>query len=355
VSFLWPVFLLALLAVPLLAGLYIWQLRRRKPVGGRFSSLSLIRAAGPSSSRFRRHLPVVLFLAGLAGLAIAVARPVAIVDVPTGQRTVILSLDVSRSMCSTDIQPNRLLAAEDAASQFIQREGSHSQIGIVAFSGFGELIQAPTSDQEVLLDAIDSLTTGQRTAIGSGILEAIDAIADVDPSVPRSVTDGSGGTEPAPVPKGAYAAGIIVLLTDGVSNAGPLPLDAAQQAADRGIRVYTIGFGTSSGGGLANCGQQFIGREPGGGGGFGGGGGGGGGGGFRRGIDEDTLRDVADLTGGKYYSAESAGELASVFADLPTNLIVKHDVVEIGAFFVAAAVVLAGAGLLLSRLWRPLP
>jgi Ca-activated chloride channel family protein len=351
VTFLWPILLLVLLAVPLLGGLYVWQLRRRKPVGGRFSSLSLIRAASPSSSRLRRHLPVLLFLGGVAGLGLAVARPVAIVDVPTGQRTIILTMDVSRSMCSTDIQPSRLIAAEDAASQFIQREGGRSQIGLVAFSGFGELIQAPTSDQEVLLDAVSSLTTGQRTAIGSGILEAIDAIADVDPSVPRSVTDTSGGTEPAPVPKGAYAAGIIVVLTDGVSNAGPLPLDAAQQAADRGIRVYTIGFGTSSGGGLANCGQQFIGREPGGGGGFGGGGGGG----FRRGIDEDTLKQVADLTGGKYYSAESAGELQSVFADLPTNLIVKHDVVEIGAFFVAAAVVLAGAGLLLARLWRPLP
>jgi Ca-activated chloride channel family protein len=353
VSFLWPILLIALLAVPLLAGLYVWQLRRRRPVGGRFSSLSLIRAASPSSSRLRRHLPVLLFLGGLAGLGIAVARPVAIVDVPTGQRTIILSMDVSRSMCSTDIQPSRLLAAEDAAAQFIQKEGGSSQIGIVAFSGFGELVQAPTNDQEVLLDAVNSLTTGQRTAIGSGILESIDAIADVDPSVPRSVTDSSGGTEPAPVPKGAYAAGIIVLLTDGVSNAGPLPLDAAQQAADRGIRVYTIGFGTSGGGGLANCGQQFIGREPGGGGGFGGGGGGGGG--FRRGIDEDTLRQIADLTGGKYYSAESAGELQSVFNELPTNLIVKHDVIEIGAFFVAAAVLLAGAGLLLARLWRPLP
>jgi len=160
--------------------------------------------------------------------------------------------------------------------------------------------------------------------------------------------------EPAPVPKGAYAGGIIVVLTDGVSNAGPAPIDAAQQAADRGIRVYTIGFGTSSGGEFTACPQQFVGREPGGFGGFGGGFGGGGGN-FRRGIDEETLKQVADLTGGIYYPAESSGDLARVFADLPTNLITKHEVVEVSAIAVAAAVLFAAGALLLARMWRPLP
>jgi Ca-activated chloride channel family protein len=167
------------------------------------------------------------------------------------------------------------------------------------------------------------------------------------------------------VPKGAYAPDIVVVLTDGVSNAGPEPLDAAKQAADRGVRVYTIGFGTAEGGGRSpSCAPQFIGREPqgqqfggfgGGGGGFGGGGGGFGGGGFRRGIDEDTLKQVAATTGGAYYPAESADELLKVFESLPMSLIVRHEVAELSVGFVAAGALLAGLALLLGRAWRPLP
>jgi Ca-activated chloride channel family protein len=277
-----------------------------------------------------------------------------IVAVPTGQTTVILAMDVSRSMCSTDVAPNRLLAAETAASAFVQRQGSTTQIGIVAFAGFGELIQPPTSDQEVLLDAIQGLSTGRRTAIGSAILESIDAIAEIDTSVAQSVTEGSGGVAPQPVPKGAYAPHIIVLLTDGVSNAGPEPVEAAQQAADRGVRIYTIGFGTSNPPpSLPVCGAQYIGREPGDNG-FGGGAGFGGGP-FRRGIDEDTLKQVAEMTGGTYSSAESSNELQKVFAELPTSLILKNEVTEVSVFFVAAGVVLLGLAFLLSQAWRPLP
>ena len=244
-------------------------------------------------------------------------------------------MDVSGSMCSTDIAPSRLQAAEAAATQFIESQGSGTQIGIVAFGGFAEVIQAPTTDQQLLLDAIRSLTTGRRTAVGSGILAAIDAIAEIDPNVARSWTDGLARPAAGPGAQGAYAPDIIVVLTDGASNAGLLPIDAAQQAADRGVRVYTIGFGTANGGGAdPACAQFLIGREPpgGGGGGFGGGfgGGGGQGGGFRRGIDEDTLKQVADLTGGEYYPAESAEQLESVFQGLPTNLITKHEVLEIG-------------------------
>ena len=146
----------------------------------------------------------------------------------------------------TDIEPNRLLAAEAAALSFIQRQGANTQIGLVAFAGFAELIQPPTSDQEVLQDAVESLFTGRRTAIGSGILEALDAIAEIDPNIAPSETGKATDVKPTPVPKGAYAPHIIVLLTDGVSNAGPQPTDAAQQAVDRGIRVYTIGFGTAN-------------------------------------------------------------------------------------------------------------
>jgi Ca-activated chloride channel family protein len=289
---------------------------------------------------------------------IALSRPVSIVAVPTGQVTVMLAMDVSRSMCATDVEPNRLLAAEAAAISFIQRQGGNTQIGLVAFAGFAELIQPPTSDQEVLQDAVESLLTGRRTAIGSGILEAIDAIAEIDPNIAPSETGATTDIKPTPVPKGAYAPDIIVVLTDGVSNAGPQPLDAAQQAADRGIRVYTIGFGTAENVSLPSCypgREPFDGSRPNGGGQFGGGQFGGGQyGGFRRGIDEETLKQVADMTGGKYYSAESAGELHEVFQSLPLHLITRHETSEISVIFAALGALLAALAIMLSMLWQPL-
>ena len=353
-TFLWPGLLVLLGLLPLLVGVYVWSLRRRRPTGARYSSLSLVRDASPGSSRLRRHLPFALFTLAVGGLVVALARPVAVVAVPTNQTTILLTIDVSRSMCSSDIPPSRLQAAEAAAASFIQRQGSMTQIGIVAFSGFAELVQPPTTDEEVLLDALQSLTTGRRTAIGSGILEAIDAIAEIDPTVAPAEIDGRPGVAPTPVPHGVYAPDIIVLLTDGVANAGPLPIDAAQQAADRGLRVYTIGFGTADGGSFdPECAPQFVGREPPVG--VPGGGGGQGPGGFRRGIDEQTLSQVAELTGGTYYPAESADQLERVFDGLPTSLIVRHEAVEIGVIFVAVATVIAALALLLGRAWRPLP
>ncbi|MCA0453540.1 MAG: VWA domain-containing protein [Chloroflexi bacterium] len=348
---LWPGFLLLLLLIPLSVAGYIWVLRRRKRFTVRFSSLSLIRAALPRYSRLRRHLPFALLLAAFASLIFALVRPVTVVAVPTNQTTIMLAIDVSRSMCSTDIQPSRLIAAENAAISFIEGQKYTTHIGIVAFSGFAELIHTPTTDKQALRDAIHSLRTGRRTGIGSGILESIDAIAEIDPSVAPSVNEFSSALPPEPVPNGAFAPSIIVLLTDGASNVGILPVDAAQQALDRGIRVYTIGFGTAQGSEFPNCGDQFMGREP-----FGGGQqfGNGPGGNFRRGIDEETLKQIADMTGGIYYSAESGSELQSVFQSLPTNLIVKHDVMEISVGFIAIGVLLAMSAVVLSMLWHPI-
>lgn len=356
-GFLWPGLLILLGLLPLLVLLYVLGQRRRRPSGVRYSSLVLIREALPRSSFVRRHLPFALFALALAGLAVALARPVVIASVPTNQTTIVLAIDVSGSMCSTDIPPSRIQAAEAAATQFIQSQGPSTQIGIVAFSGFAEIIQAPTTDRQMLLDALNSLTTGRRTAVGSGILDAIDAISEIDPAVAKSQTDTTPGLPPTPVPKGAYVPEIIVLLTDGASNAGPLPIDAAQQATDRGVRVYTIGFGTADPGPMdPACAPNLVGREPFiGGQGFGGGTGGGGQGGFRRGIDEATLKQVAELTDGAYYPAESAEQLQGVFQGLPTNLITKHEVLEIGVGFVAFSALSAGLALLLGRAWRPLP
>jgi Ca-activated chloride channel family protein len=345
-DWLWPGFLLLLGLIPLLVGAYIWVLRRRRRSALRYSSLVLVRQALPRRSRLRRHLPFALFLLTLATLVIALSRPVTVVSVPAGQANIILAMDVSRSMCSTDIEPNRLEAAKAAAMSFIQRQVSSTQIGIVAFAGYAESIQSPTSDQEILEDVVMSLITGRRTAIGSAIQRSLSAIAEIDQSVAPLETGTSLDIEPTPVPTGAYAPSIIVLLTDGASNQGPSPLEAAQQAADRGVRVYTIGFGTEEGG-VMDCGPGFP-R----GGWFGGGSGSTR---FRRGIDEPTLIQIADMTGGTYYSAESAGELQEVFRSLPTYLITKHETTEVSVGFIAIGALLAALAIVLAAVWHPLP
>jgi Ca-activated chloride channel family protein len=357
----WPGLLFLLGLIPLLIILYVLILRRRRRFAVRYSSLSLIREALPDRSGLRRHLPFALFLIALASLIVAVGRPISIISVPTDQTTIILTLDVSGSMCQTDINPSRLRAAEAAAIAFINNQKANTSIGVVAFSGFAAVVQPPTTDSEVLQTAIESLITGRRTAIGSGLLKAIDAIAEIDPNVAKSVITDTIG--PTPVLPGAYVPDIIILLTDGANNAGPEPIEAAQQAADRGVRVYTIGFGTELGGPFnPACRVQFMGGT----GQFGGGqfrgdpfggqfGGGGPGGGFRRGIDEATLKQVAEITGGEYYSAESATELQNVFQNLPTYLITKHEVTEISFIFVAIGALLVMLALALALIWHPLP
>ncbi|MGB8646945.1 MAG: VWA domain-containing protein [Anaerolineae bacterium] len=355
---LWPWFIFLLLVIPLLIGGYILLQRRRRRYVIHFSSLTLIRPARPQSN-LRRHLPPALLLAALAVMIVALSRPVSVVSVPTVQTTILLAIDVSGSMRSTDVQPSRIEAAENAALNFINHQKFTTQIGIVAFSGNAELVQAPTTDRDKLTAAIRRLTLGRFTAIGSGILRSIDAIAEIDPTVAPSInSDAPPAVTPTPVVPGAYAPDIIVLLTDGVSNAGPLPVDAAQQAADRGVRVYTIAFGTENG--------QFVDPQQGpgqfgGGGGrqFGGGrqqggNGGGGFGRFRAGIDVATLQKVSDMTGGSFYTAESADQLEKVFSSLPLYLVTKHEVMELTVGFTAAGVVLAVAALVLSMLWNPM-
>jgi Ca-activated chloride channel family protein len=293
----------------------------------------------------------MLFLSGLISLLTALARPVSVLSVPAGQTTIVLAMDVSRSMCSTDIEPNRLVAAKAAALSFVENQDPNAQIGLVAFSGFAELVQPPTNDQEALGAAIKSLLTGRRTAIGSGILKALEAVAEADETIAPPDTSGVDTFSVTPVPAGVYAPAIIVLLTDGASNSGPIPQEVAAQAAARGVRVYAIGFGTEQGAEFSSCGQRNYGFEP-----FGGGFGfGGGGGGFRRGIDEETLIEVAEMTGAEYFSAESAGELEQVFRELPTSTLMKTETTEVTGLLVVLAAIFVALALMLSLLWHPLP
>lgn len=328
--FLWPWSFAALAVIPLLILLFVWRQRRRRRFAVRYSSLSLVRAALPAQSRLRRYLPMALLFLALASLAVALARPVMTTRVPTSRATIMLAIDVSGSMRQSDIQPSRLLAAEQAALRFIDRQKSSYQIGLVAFSNFAELVQEPTTDGEKLTKAIRLLTLGRRTAIGEGIVTALETIIDYDKN---------GGIPVLPVPQGEYRSDIVVLLTDGVSNSGIDPLEAAGQARDNQVRVYTIGYGTKNG---------TMGR-------FRGGGRSNGPFGMNFGIDEKALQDIAAMTGGKYYTANSADELQHVFDNLPTALITREQTMELSVIFAAFAALLVSSGVLLSQLWRPLP
>jgi Ca-activated chloride channel family protein len=373
-SFATPLALASLVLVPLLLGGYLWLLRRRRKQAVKFSNVALIRQALPRHSRWRRHVPIGFFLAALAALGIASARPSIAQDVPLSRTSIILTLDVSGSMCATDVVPNRLTAAQEAAKEFVKNQVAGTRIGVIAFANFAQLLVPATTDKKALTDAIDNLTTSRGTVIGAATLAAVDAIASVNPDVAPIPPDveaqadqggfGPGGpsasttppdTTPAPVPPGGYEPDIIVLLTDGANTRGISPVEAAQQAAQRRVRVYTIGFGTDHPTDLV-CSAEQLGAGGFGGGGFGGGGfgGGPGGGGGRNFLvrDETTLKAVAAATGGTYYQAEDAEQLTSVFAKLPSDIQHQHEEREISVWFVLAGAVFVIAAFGLSLAWN---
>lgn len=360
----WSWALLGLVLLPLLILGYVLLQRRKRKYAVRYASLSLIREAMPRRSTWRRHLPFALLLASLAALVLAAARPQATVGVPKGSTSIILALDVSRSMCATDVDPNRLEVAQEAARDFVKDQPSGTRIGIVAFAGVAQIVVAPTDDQEVLIEAIDGLTTSIGTAIGSSILESLDALAEVNPEIAPSTLDLSPTAAPSanPGPRG-FVPDIVVLLTDGANTRGISPLVAAGQAADRRVRVYTIGFGTTNPVSLVCTAKQLGGEAFGGQ--FGslpGDPGAGGPGGAPQGIpgqflviDEPTLRSIADITGGEYYRAENADQLVDVFDDLPSRVVEQKEEREITVYFVGAGAILALTAIGLSLRWNRTP
>jgi Ca-activated chloride channel family protein len=362
-TLLWPYLLLLLLLIPLLVVVYVWMLRRKRKFAVRFASLSLVREALPKRSRWRQHLPFALFLLGLVGLIVAMTRPQAVVEVPLSRTSIILALDVSRSMCATDVDPNRLTVAQDAARAFIEDQSDGTQIGIVAFAGFAELIVPPTTDKDLLINTLDNISTAIGTVIGNATLKSIDALAAVNPDVLPSGVDLSTEIDRDSVwNSGEYVPDIIVLLTDGAASGGVDPIQAAAQAADRRVRVYTIGFGTTDPGAMVcsrtQLGSDVFGNQFGGGGGFGGNFGGGGfGGGIRRFllIDEPTLQTIAETTGGEYYRAEDADQLLDVFLNLPTQIVLQEEHLEISVFFAAFGTLLATVAVGLSLWWNRYP
>ncbi|MFD0657842.1 vWA domain-containing protein [Thermocatellispora tengchongensis] len=286
-------------------------------------------------------------MTGLALLAVGAARPQASVPVPTTSATILLALDTSGSMCSTDVDPNRITAAKKAAAEFIESQRGGPRIGLVTFAGTAGLLVPPTDDTDSLIEALDNLTVARGTAIGQAMLASIDAIAEVDPSVaPTGATptrDGEG-----------YAGAAIIVLTDGANTQGVDPQTAAQEAALRRVRVFTIGFGTRNPAPMVCDNSQFDG-------GYGGWGGFGGRGRFDGGrnirdIDEPALKRIAQTTGGSYHRAENADQLQGALDALPGSLTVVHQRVDTAAAFAAGGAMLITAALSLSLWWnRPRP
>jgi Ca-activated chloride channel family protein len=341
-TFNWPWALLSLLIIPIVAGA-VWLLRRRRRRSAvRVTSIALIRAALPDRSRWTRLIPTLLLLLGFAALGVGAARPQATVPVPSDSATIMLAMDVSGSMCSTDVEPNRLTVAQQAAVTFIKSQHGQRKLGLVAFAGVAGLQVPPTTDKDALIEAIDNFTTARGTAIGSAILSSIDAIAAINPTVaPTGV-----GAESAR--RSGYAPDVIVVLTDGANTQGVEPADAAEEAAVRGVRVFTIGFGTTTPSRMACTGQQagsWAGGGP-------GGGFGGRGGRNPRIIDEPSLQAVADITGGQYYKAESADQLQLALSDLPSQVTVAQKRIDIASWFAAAGGLVVAVAVGLSLWWN---
>jgi Ca-activated chloride channel homolog len=329
-SFIWPAMLVLLLAIPLGVALYLRLQRRRQRLIASYGSLGLMQGALGRPLGARRHIPPALFLAGLMFLLVGLARPQAVVSLPRAEGTVILAFDVSGSMAAEDLKPTRMEAAKTVAREFVQRQPRTIQMGVVAFSESGLMVQAPTNEQEQVLATINRLSPQRGTSVGQGILSALNTIAldsEQPPSLYTNLTPGPAAT-PTPVPKGTYTSAVIVLLTDGENNVSPDPLAAAQAAADRGVRIYTIGIGSAAGIPLHINGFNVYTR-----------------------LDEGTLQGIAQITDGAYYNAESQEDLRAIYENLDLQLVIKPEEMEVTSLFAGIGVLLLLIGGVCSLLW----
>jgi len=342
-NFLWPEALVLLVVLPLLIVLYVWLLGRRKKTALRYASLSLVRDAMGAGQRVRRHVPPALFLLALVAMLVAVARPTAVVTLPTQHDLVVLAIDISRSMLAEDVKPNRMVAAQEAARSFVAEQPRSTRIAIVSFAGTAQLVQPPTQNREDLIAAIDRFQLQRATAIGSAIVVSLATIfpdAGIDlatvgarkPGMPQSLDQPQTGPNAKPpfkpVPPGSYGSAAIILLTDGQTTTGIDPIEAAKVAAERGVRIFTVGIGTVDGEILRTEGWSMRVR-----------------------LDEETLKKVSEMTRGDYYYAGTAMDLRKVYEKLNATLVFEKRETEITALFTAAAAVLAVLAGLLSVLW----
>ena len=344
--FLWPEFLWLLMLLPLLVLLYVWLLRRKKKMALRYASLSIVREAMGKGQSIKRHIPPLLFLLSLAAMLVASSRPFAVITLPSDQQTIMLAMDVSGSMRATDVKPNRLVASQDAAKAFLADLPRNIRVGIVAFAGTASVVQPPTLSREDLVAAIDKFQLQRGTAIGNGIVVSLAELfpdAGIDIASMQTGRDrqrgvaidqppilGKDGKEKkpfVPVAPGSYASAAIILLTDGQRTTGVDSMDAAKAAADRGVRIYTVGVGTVDG--------ETIGFE---------------GWSMRVKLDEETLKGIARNTQAEYFYAGTAADLKKVYESLSSRLTVVKKETEISGLLalVAAAFALLSAGLSLA-------
>ena len=352
-TFLFTPALWLLLAVPPLVAAYIFVARRREKNAFRF--LPLMTGGRPGRPGWRRHLPPALLLLALITLILASARPAATITLAARRGTIILAMDVSGSMRADDVHPTRITAAQIAAKAFVKDRPAKVKIGIVAFSGAAFLVQPPTDDNVALNQAIDSLMPERMTAIGSAVLTSMQTLFPAvrfDTMLPgfggeEFTSGGSGGLIPGgvplgtapkkvvkdatkitPVEPGRYKSAAIILMTDGKNTDGPDPVDAARIASNFGVRVFTIGFGTPNG-----QIHTYWGRT------------------MHVILDEETLKNMANITHAQYFHAKTENELAKIYKDLNTKLQNETEEREITAFFAAAALILTLVSASLSVLW----
>jgi len=325
---LWPDALWSLLLLPLLVAAYLALLARRKRNTVRLASMALVRQALGSGPGWRRHVPPALLLAAVAVLLLASARPVARLKLPSQQETIVLAMDVSGSMRATDVQPNRLVASQEAAKAFVAGLPRSVRIGVVAFAGTAAVVQAPTLSREDVVAAIDRFQLQRGTAIGSGLVLSL-ATLFPDEGIDLSQITGQRAMPPAPgekkekkpftpVEPGSYSSAAVILLTDGQRTTGPDPLEAAKMAAEHGVKVYTVGVGTKAG--------EIIGFE---------------GWSMRVRLDEDTLKSISTMTRANYFYAGTAEDLKQVYQGLSSRLVVETKETEVSALFAATGALLA--------------
>ena len=340
-NFLWPQFLWFFAALPLLVLLYVWLMRRKKKMALQYASLSIVKEAMSAKQGLKRHIPPLLFLFALAAMVVSMARPGAVVTLPSNQQTIILAMDVSGSMRATDVLPSRLVAAQNASYAFIQDMPRHVKVGIVAFAGSAQVAQLPTTNREDLITAIDRFQLQRATATGNAIVISLATLFPDDGIDLQSLQTGRDRQrgfaidgekkerkDRQPVAPGSYTSAAIIMLTDGQRSTGVDPLDAAKVAADRGIRVYTVGIGTVDG--------ETIGFE---------------GWSMRVRLDEETLKQIAQKTNAEYFYAGTAQDLRKVYEALSSKLTVEKKETEISALFAMAAAALALVSAALSLLW----
>ena len=349
-SFVWPTMLWLLVLIVVLAAAYVWLDARRRQVAVSYPALKTVGLGFKPRAAWRRHVSPVLALLALTALVLAIARPQAVLMLPSRIETVVLALDLSGSMRAQDVAPSRIRAAQDAAKILLDAQPPGVSVGIVALAGTAAVAQAPSRKKDDVAKAIDRLQPQGGTALGNGLVIAlttllpkagIDAAAFINEDAAPKKPGAAGSTPPAlpgttppagseaPMTPGGYKAGAIVLFSDGESNAGPEAMKAAQLAASHGVRIYTVGVGTTEGVVLKVDGMSA-----------------------RVKLDEKVLKDVADATGAQYFRLEDAAELKKVYQALNARLAFdKRDQVEITAFFTALGALLALCAGLLSMWW----